>query len=63
MKHSNKTGSVSSAMTRAEALDVLAQCRLIRMSVDALEERAKKALARPRLEVIDGKANKIRKGS
>ena len=38
--------------SRAEALDTLAQCKLLRMSLDVLEERAKKAL-KPRLRVVD----------
>ena len=57
MKHSKTTGRDASAWTRGEALDVLAQCQLIRMSVEALEERAEKVLKRPRLRVIDGEAD------
>ena len=39
--------------SRAEALDMLAQCRLLRMSIEALEERAKKTLQKPHLRVVD----------
>jgi len=54
MKRSKKTGRKSSAWTKGEAMDILAQCQLIRMSVEALEQKAEKVLKRPDLKVIYG---------
>ena len=55
MKRSKTTGKESSAWTRGEAMDVLAQCQLIRMSVDALEQKAEKVLNRPELSLVKSK--------
>lgn len=51
-KSSRRSGK---EFSRAEAIDILAQCKLLRMSVEALEERAKKALKQPHLRVLDGR--------
>lgn len=50
-KPSRRTGK---GYSRAEALDILAQCALLRESIDELARQAVKALDEPKLEVIDG---------
>lgn len=45
---------IGTEFTRAEAVDVLAQCKAIRWSVQALEQRAHEALRKPELKVIHG---------
>ncbi len=52
MKHSKKTGR---EFSKAEALDILTQCKAIRWSVAALEERDRNALRKPDLRVIKSK--------
>ena len=51
MKQSKKRGREYS---EAEAIDILTQCKAIRLSLDALEEKARKALNKPELTVIYG---------
>ena len=50
MKQSKKRGREYS---EAEAIDILTQCKAIRLSLDAVEEEAKAALRRPELRVIE----------
>ena len=63
MSNSSRTGTESSKWTKGEALEILAECRMIRESCALLEAKAKKVLLEPEtrvsLEVIHGgKADK-----
>ena len=50
MNDSTKSGAT---MTRAEALDALAQCALLKVSIQILEKKAKEALRKPELRLVD----------
>ncbi len=55
MKHSKATGSGSSdKWTKREAFEILCECKMLRWTVAALEEKALEVLKRPELRVIDG---------
>ena len=47
--------TTTTEFSRAEALDILAQCKLLRISLDVLEEKARERLKRPELRLIETK--------
>jgi hypothetical protein len=54
MSHKTPTQATGKGYSRAEAMDVLSQCKAIRWSLDALEGKAYEALRKPELRVVDG---------
>jgi len=53
MCNSVETGKKSSTWTKAEAISIIAQCALLRDSIDKLEKRAAAVLKKPNLRVVE----------